>query len=131
MASDKRCINWNKATDKDGYGVTWHGGKRKKGGKSYRAHVWAYLQAKGKIPKGKVLDHLCGNRKCVNVLHPEPVTQQINAQRGGSTKLKPEDVIQIRKIVLSGKSQREVARQYNLEHTAVWSIINGRSWANI
>jgi hypothetical protein len=34
------------------------------------------------IPAGMSLDHLCGQRACVNPIHLEPVTQQENVLRG-------------------------------------------------
>jgi hypothetical protein len=33
------------------------------------------------IPVGLVIDHLCGNRRCVNPSHVEPVTQQEHIRR--------------------------------------------------
>lgn len=36
----------------------------------------------GPIPDGLVLDHLCRNRRCCNPWHLEPVTAQVNTDRG-------------------------------------------------
>lgn len=36
----------------------------------------------GPIPDGLVIDHLCRVRRCLNVDHMEPVTQQVNSRRG-------------------------------------------------
>lgn len=47
-----------------------------------RAHHVSYVLAKGEIPDGLVLDHLCRNPLCVNPDHLEPVTQQVNTLRG-------------------------------------------------
>lgn len=40
----------------------------------------------GPIPEGKVIDHLCSVRNCVNPYHLELVTPQQNSQRGAAIK---------------------------------------------
>ena len=51
-------------------------------GKKEEAHRFAYEQAKGPIPEGLQLDHLCRVRCCVNPDHLEPVTNKVNCLRG-------------------------------------------------
>ena len=48
------------------------------------AHRISYAFAKGDIPTGMELDHLCRNRICVNPEHLEVVTHQENVLRGVS-----------------------------------------------
>lgn len=50
--------------------------------KTWRAHRFAYVRARGPIPEGLVLDHLCRNKLCVNPLHLEAVTNRVNTIRG-------------------------------------------------
>lgn len=51
--------------------------------KVYRtAHRVFYELIKGPVPRGKILDHLCRNRRCVNPKHLEPVTHRVNILRG-------------------------------------------------
>ena len=69
------CWKWTGAINSWGYGQ--FGTK----GKFIRAHRFAYELIKGEIPPGLVLDHLCGNRSCVNPDHLEAVTQRVNAFR--------------------------------------------------
>ena len=49
---------------------------------NYAAHRIFYEQAKGEVPDGMVLDHLCRNIRCVNPNHLEPVTMKENTLRG-------------------------------------------------
>lgn len=51
-------------------------------GAFYLAHRLAYILARGEIPLGLVLDHLCRNRSCCNPDHLEPVTPRENVARG-------------------------------------------------
>lgn len=52
------------------------------------AHRFAYIIAKGAIPDGLVIDHLCRVRNCVNPDHLEPVTNKVNILRGISPSAK-------------------------------------------
>lgn len=51
-------------------------------GRAHSAHRWAYERFVGPIPEGMTIDHLCRNTLCVNPLHLEPVTLQVNILRG-------------------------------------------------
>lgn len=70
------CLVWAGHKDPFGYGcVTRHK-------KTLRVHRLVYKLIKGKIPKKKVLDHLCRNTSCANPDHLEPVTDRENLMRG-------------------------------------------------
>lgn len=79
------CIEWVGGKTSGGYGVfsdtTGHASHRK-----VMAHRWSYETARGPIPHGYDIDHLCRNRACVNPNHLEPVTRQENIRR--ATRLK-------------------------------------------
>ena len=49
--------------------------------RTLQAHRASYEVFVGKIPDGLHLDHLCGNKRCVNPDHLEPVTQSENNLR--------------------------------------------------
>lgn len=66
------CHAWTAYRTKDGYGQLWVDG-----GLVY-AHRFAYEQARGPIPYGMQIDHICNVRFCVNVAHLQCVTPQQN-----------------------------------------------------
>lgn len=56
-----------------------------------QAHRVSYEVHKGEIPSGLHIDHLCGNRKCVNPDHLEAVTQQENNLRASAKRWQNSD----------------------------------------
>ena len=72
------CRLWAGALTNAGYGrLTWKVNGRLERG----AHRVAYVAHVGPIPEGKVIDHLCRVRHCVNPDHLEVVTQRENIMR--------------------------------------------------
>ncbi len=70
------CWMWRGSLQAMGYGqILLEEGRR-------RPHRLSYEIAKGPIPDGLVLDHLCRTPACVNPLHLEAVTHKENAMRG-------------------------------------------------
>lgn len=74
------CWIWTAALNNAGYGAFGLDGK------IVRAHRLAYESTIGSVPVGLELDHLCRDRACVNPYHLEPVTHQVNMQRGDTGK---------------------------------------------
>jgi hypothetical protein len=70
------CWLWLGKLDKDGYGTLGVNYAMKK------AHRASYEFARGPIPPGLHIDHLCRVRCCVNPDHLEPVTCRENLMRG-------------------------------------------------
>jgi len=48
---------------------------------NFYAHRLAYINAKGAIPQGYTIDHLCRVRNCINPEHLEAVTFTENIRR--------------------------------------------------
>lgn len=70
------CIVWLGGHTEKGYGFLMVGGKK------LRAHRVAYELARGPVPGGLEIDHLCRVRNCINPAHLEPVTSVENKNRG-------------------------------------------------
>lgn len=57
------CWNWTGDKHANGFGLFWLNGK------NVQAHRLAYEATHGRIPKGKRIEHICNNNKCVNPDH--------------------------------------------------------------
>lgn len=73
---DQPCWLWTGSLGDNGYG------RFSDGERLVVAHRWSYEMAKGPVPEGLDLDHLCRVRNCVNPDHLEPVTRSENNLRG-------------------------------------------------
>lgn len=69
------CQLWNAGLNQFGYGQFWLRGT------NVGPHRVAYELWKGPIPPGLQIDHLCRNRRCVNVEHLEATTPKVNTLR--------------------------------------------------
>jgi len=70
------CWLWQKGTNSNGYGTAW----LKTGPRL--AHYHVYEQEMGhRVPEGKVADHTCRRRTCVNPAHLDIITQAENNRR--------------------------------------------------
>ena len=78
------CWIWTAGLDISGYGELWIGPGKSQEAKAHRVSREIF---KGAIPQGLECDHLCRNRSCVNPDHIEPVTRQVNFQRGDQSPL--------------------------------------------
>lgn len=72
--SDSGCWLYTGKID-SGYGIFYYQSSR------LRAHRVSYELEFGQIPDGLVLDHLCGNKSCINPKHLEPIKQGDNSRR--------------------------------------------------
>lgn len=69
------CLLWTAAKNDCGYPVV------RLGGRNQYAHRIAFQMARGSIPEGFKLDHLCRVANCINPQHLEAVTKRENLMR--------------------------------------------------
>lgn len=98
-------------------------------GRRIPAYVATYEAAKGPVPPGLVLDHLCRTPSCVNPDHLEPVTYAVNNQRGALAKLNDLKVSMIRASLASGGKRRALAREYGVSYATIKQIEKCEAWA--
>lgn len=77
------CWIWTGSDSGNGYG------KIRVENKSRMTHRVLFTIARGGVPRGFVLDHLCRVRSCVNPWHLEPVTVSENTRRGNALLFRP------------------------------------------
>lgn len=132
-----KCISH--CSDKDGYARIRYNGKHD------RIFRVLYQKKYGKIPKGKVLRHLCNNSWCCNIEHLKIGTQKenmedmakcgrsqknkknykINGINNGSCKLNEKEV---KEIYLSSLSNGKLSKLYNVSKTNISYIKNKKQW---
>ena len=137
VISAGKCTEWTGGKS-SGYGMQWDPQRKS----PVFAHRAAWAQVHGKIPKGKIIRHLCHNPSCVNVKHLAIGTNQDNSNdmkaagrsaRGelnGAAKLTD---LQAREIyALKGQiSGYKVAKEYNISPSPIYKIWNKQKWKHI
>lgn len=112
-------------------------------GKIQKAHRLVYRYFYGEIPSGKVVMHLCDNRRCVNPEHLQLGSQADNnkdrdtkgrhiALRGeahGMSRLTEEQarsVIQLRAEI--NAKIKDLAASFSVSKTTIRDVLNGKTW---
>jgi len=125
------CMNWLGSCNHGGYGKY----------SNTSSHRFAYQLSKGSIPEGMCIRHSCDNRKCCNPdhlsvgTHQDNMDDKVNRRRQiigsdiNTSKLNKEQVLEI--LNDTNKSQRQLARIYNVSQKAIGLIKQGKNWKYI
>lgn len=148
VVRDSGCIEWDRTTDKDGYGKT------KVNGKSWRAHRAMWTAAKGRIPDGMLVCHRCDNPRCLNIEHlflgtpAQNMADKVAKGRyvGGpycwknrtaaganncNSKLDEASVRRMRALRFAGLGHGEIASVFLVSAKQVEKICSGRAWKHV
>lgn len=130
------CWIWQLFLNDDGYG------KVSSNGKKTSAHRFSYERVHGPIPVGSVVLHTCDNPACVNPEHLVIGTQRDNirdmvekgrqrgavGERNKKAKLKPEDVVEIRRRLSLGETRVSIASDYRVGPSQISHIALDKCW---
>lgn len=120
------CWIWQRSIARHGYGQLQPDGRK---GRNVGAHRIYYEMAKGPIPEGLHIDHLCRVPACVNPGHLEAVTPAENRRRSPHTRLTAEDVVEMRRLHAAGlATARQLAQRYGISQGYCWRVLNGHRW---
>lgn len=131
-----QCWEWTGRKTNKGYGT--RAASTSQGERECSAYRVSYAVAKGSIPAGMLVRHLCNNPSCVNPDHLEVGTHLDNmrdkvkagrqSRAKGHAKL---DAAAAREIFLSTDSAYVLAARYGVCHHTVRKIRKRECWADI
>lgn len=123
------CRIWLGATSGGGYGRVWWQGKM------HQVHrlVWELLH--GDPGTLKVL-HTCDNEPCCEPVHLFLGTQIDNmrdclAKGRWPHRLTETQVVEIKKLLVAGRTQKQLACAFGVHHTTISQIARGKIWKHV
>ena len=132
-----KCIVWQLAKTPEGYGITYHWGR-----KTYVHRLIWYLTYK--YWSDKLVLHSCNNVSCINVDHLFEGTYQDSMNemkrkgrttigaKNGNAKLTEQEVIAIKNLYKTGKySQTKLAELYAISKESIRNILRRKTWKHV
>lgn len=113
-----------------GYGVLRYDGHPS------RAHRISWRLHNGTIPEGLVVRHSCDIRNCVNPAHlllgtPADNISDMDQRGRRASRLRPEQVAEIRGAAPAKGAGRRLAQQYGVSEGTISMIRSKQTWQNI
>ena len=142
--SDSECLLWQTSLDRQGYGVFQF--RHNKIKKKFRANRASYMLTHGcSITSDQFVCHTCDNPQCVNPSHFVLADNAWNiadcvakgrqrhavGEKNGRSRLTDQSVVEIRKHISLGGSQRRVAKKFGVSREAVRNILAGVTWKHV
>lgn len=145
-ANDNKCWEWLGSKRRNGYGrISITVSKNKD--KSFSAHRMSYLITNKTLPLDKVVMHSCDNPSCVNPKHLSLGTNKDNTndmmkkgrvkkifkdgEKHPNSKLKNEDIFNIRNLLEKGKTQKFISELYGVNQSLISYIKSNKYWNHI
>lgn len=133
------CRIWQGSKMNKGYGVLCIHNRHK------TAHRLSYEAFKGPIPQGLMIRHSCHNRLCIEPEHLSVGTAYDNehdkiragrnrkavGEKCATAKLTENQVVWIRRMLMSGLSLRKIAAICGVKHPAILKIKHNQSWKHV
>ena len=131
------CWEWNGSFLKFGYG------RFVIDKKEYQAHRVSYELFNGPIPDGMCVLHRCDNPPCTNPKHlflgtknenrKDAVSKnrQAKGSKIASSKLTEIQVLEIRRLHLTGRTGKSIAETFNVTPQMISYIVNRKWWRSI
>ncbi len=118
--NENGCWIWNGHIKASGYPGNAYG--------NTQAHRAMFIKARGPIPNGMHLDHLCRTPSCVNPSHLEIVTPAENLRRAPTSRYSADLKRRVFDLRAEGQSQSAISRAVSLSRPMVSRIISGQRW---